>query len=91
MTKADLAEKIRDKLGFQRKDSVELVELVLDILKDTLAAGEEVKISGFGKFDVKKKSERNGRNPHTGEGIVITGRKILTFKPSAIFKASINS
>lgn len=60
MTKADLAEKVRDKLGYQRKDAIDLVESVLDILKDTLETGEEVKISGFGSFKVRKKADRSG-------------------------------
>ena len=91
MTKADIAEKVRDKLGFQRKDSVELVESVLEIMKNSLEAGEDIKISGFGNFKVRKKAARQGRNPQTGETIVISGRSVLTFKPSKVLKDYINS
>jgi integration host factor subunit alpha len=91
MTKVDLAEKIRDKLGFRRNVSVELVESVLDILKDTLERGEDIKISGFGVFHVKKKVDRSGRNPITGEPLIIAGRKVLTFKASPVLKAHVNS
>ena len=90
MTKADLAEKIEG-IGHSRKDSIKLVESVLDIIKGTLEAGEDVKIAGFGKLEVRTKSDRNGRNPHTGEGIVIVGRKVLSFKPSPVLKGIINS
>jgi integration host factor subunit alpha len=91
MTKVDLAEKIRDKLGFRRNVSVELVESVLDILKDTLERGEGIKISGFGAFQVKKKVNRPGRNPITGEALIIAGRKVLTFKASPVLKDHVNS
>ncbi|MCG6537480.1 MAG: integration host factor subunit alpha [Syntrophales bacterium LBB04] len=90
MTKADLAGKVEG-IGFSRKESIMLVESILDIIKDTLEAGEDVKIAGFGKFEVRKKSDRKGRNPHTGEGIVIVGRKVLSFKSSPVLKGIINS
>ena len=90
MTKADIVEKIYDKVGFSKKDSAELVELVFDIMKTTLENGEKIKIAGFGNFVVKEKSDRRGRNPQTGEEITISARKILTFKPSQVLKASIN-
>ena len=90
MTKADLAGEIRDKLGFQLKESVELVESVLDIMKDSLEAGEEIKISCFGNFKVRKKAARKGRNPQTEETIMISGRSVLTFKPSQVLKDIIN-
>jgi integration host factor subunit alpha len=90
MTKADIIEKIYDKVGFSKKDSAELVELVFDIMKTTLENGEKIKIAGFGNFVVKEKSDRRGRNPQTGEEITISARRILTFKPSQVLKASIN-
>ena len=90
MTKADLAEKIRDKLGCQRKDSIALVESVLTIMKDSVERGEEVKVPCFGIFKVREKVDRSGRNPQTGEKIRISGRKVLTFKPSPILKEYIN-
>jgi integration host factor subunit alpha len=90
MTKADIVEKIYEKVGFSKKDSAELVELVFDIIKGTLEEGDKIKIAGFGNFVVKSKSDRRGRNPQTGEEITITARKILTFKPSQVLKASLN-
>ena len=90
MTKADIVEKMRGKTGFPRKESVELVETVFDIIKDTLAAGENLKISGFGNFEVRQKAERSGRNPQTGEKLVISSRRILSFKPSQLLKGLVN-
>ena len=91
MTKADIIEKIYEKVGFSKKDSAELVELVFNIIKGTLETGDKIKIAGFGNFVVKDKSDRRGRNPQTGEEITITARKILTFKPSQVLKASLNA
>ena len=91
MTKADIVENIYEKVGFSKKDSAELVELVFDIIKGTLETGDKIKIAGFGNFVVKSKADRRGRNPQTGEEITITARRILTFKPSQVLKASLNS
>jgi integration host factor subunit alpha len=91
MTKSDMVEKIYEKIGFSKKESAELVEMVFDIIKSTLESGEKIKIAGFGNFVVKEKADRRGRNPQTGEEIVISARKILTFKPSQVLKASINA
>jgi integration host factor subunit alpha len=90
MTKADIVEKIYEKVGFSKKESAELVELVFDIVKRTLEKGDKIKIAGFGNFVVKEKADRRGRNPQTGEEITISARRILTFKPSQVLKASIN-
>ena len=90
MTKADIVEKIYEKVGLSKKESADLVELVFDILKNTLESGEKIKVAGFGNFEVKSKANRRGRNPQTGEEITITARKILTFKPSQVLKAAIN-
>jgi integration host factor subunit alpha len=90
MTKADIAERIQSQIGFTRKDSQDLLESVLSLIKTTLETGEDVKISGFGKFEVKQKKDRRGRNPQTGETITITSRRILSFKPSTVLKAAIN-
>lgn len=91
MTKSDMVEKIYEKIGFSKKESAELVEMVFDIIKNTLETGEKIKIAGFGNFVVKEKADRRGRNPQTGKEIVISARKILTFKPSQVLKASINA
>ena len=90
MTKADIVEKIYEKVGFSKKESAELVELVFDIMKETLESSDKIKIAGFRNFVVKAKADRRGRNPQTGEEITISARRILTFKPSQVLKASIN-
>lgn len=91
MTKADFAELIQAKTDLSKKDSLDMLELVLSIMKDTLEAGEKIKISGFGNFEVKQKKDRRGRNPQTAETITIEARKILRFKPSMVLKTAINS
>ena len=90
MTKADIVERISERCGISKKDSSEMIELVFNILKNTLEIGEDIKISGFGKFEVKNKRARKGRNPQTGDSITIDARKILTFKPSNVLKSSLN-
>ncbi|ORJ63589.1 integration host factor subunit alpha [Geothermobacter hydrogeniphilus] len=90
MTKADLIERVYLKTGFSKKESAEIVEMVFDLMKDTLEEGEKIKIAGFGNFVVKGKASRRGRNPQTGEEIEISSRKILTFKPSQVLKGAIN-
>ncbi len=90
MTKADIVERVQEKIGFSKKESAEMVETVLGIMKQTLEAGEMVKISGFGNFVVKQKHDRRGRNPHTGEALTIEARRVLRFKPSKLLCDSIN-
>ena len=90
MNKADLIEKISLMTAFTKKESSEIVERVFDVVKSTLESGENIKIAGFGNFEVKEKAARSGRNPQTGEIIEITPRKVLTFKPSQVLKKSIN-
>ena len=91
MTKADIVEAIYEKVGFSKKEAADLVEMVFETIKETLEAGEKIKISGFGNFVVRKKQPRVGRNPQTGEEITITDRRVLTFKPSAVLKESLNT
>lgn len=90
MTKADIVEKVYQKIGFSKKESSELVELVFNMIKGTLENGEKVKISGFGNFIVREKHERIGRNPQTGDQIKISARRVLTFRPSQVLKAMLN-
>lgn len=90
MTKADIVEHIYEKVGFSKKESAELVEKVFTIIKDTLASGEKVKISGFGNFVVREKNARKGRNPQTGQEILLDARRVLTFKPSLVLKNVLN-
>lgn len=87
LTKADIVESVHRKIGFSKKDSTEIVEKVFEIIKRTLEKGEHVKISGFGKFEVRSKRSRRGRNPQTGEEIEITARRVLSFKPSQILRS----
>lgn len=68
--------------GFSKKETADIVDLVFDMMKDTLGQGERIKISGFGNFDLRDKRQRPGRNPQTGESISIPARRVLTFKPS---------
>ena len=91
MTKADIIEGVYEKVGFSKKESAEIVELVFDTLKETLERGDKIKISGFGNFVVHTKRPRKGRNPQTGAEIVISGRRVLSFKPSQVLKKTINS
>lgn len=90
VTKADIVEKVYQKIGFSKKEASELVEMVFNQLKDTLCEGEKVKISGFGNFVVRSKKERVGRNPQTGDQIKISARRVLTFRPSQVLKAILN-
>jgi len=92
MTKADLIDRVYNAFeGISRKEAAELVETVFDSIKNTLERGEKVKISGFGNFVVRRKRERPGRNPQTGQEITITARRVLTFKPSQMLKTELNA
>ena len=90
MTKADLVEAIHTRIGFSKKESADIVELVFDTMKSTLEQGEKIKISGFGNFELRDKKSRVGRNPQTGEVIEISARRVLTFKPSQVLKNALN-
>lgn len=90
LTKAQIINTIQNHLGLPRKKSTEIVETLLEIIKTTLADGEDVLISGFGKFCVKEKNERKGRNPATGEDMMLAPRKVVTFKCSGKLKEKIN-
>lgn len=80
LTKADIAEQITEKLGLNKRESKELVETFFEEISGALVAGEEVKLSGFGNFSLRNKSERPGRNPKTGEAIPIKARRVVTFR-----------
>jgi integration host factor subunit alpha len=86
MTKAKIATIICDRVGLSKKESSQIVEIVLEEIKDVLAKGEDVKISGFGHFMVRSKNSRRGRNPKTGESITIESRKVVTFRASQLVK-----
>ena len=91
MTKAQVVEHLFEKVGFSKKDSSDVVEMILETIKDALIKGEKVKISGFGNFVVKEKKARRGRNPQTGDDLTISARRVLTFKPSQVLKSAINA
>ncbi len=90
MTKSDIVERVHSRIGFSKKDASEVVESVFEVIKLRLERGEKVKISGFGNFVVNEKRPRKGRNPQTGGDIVISGRRVLTFKASQVLKRDMN-
>ena len=90
LTKADIVERIHEKVGFSKKEASEVVDSIFEVLKSRLADGGKVKISGFGNFVVNQKRPRKGRNPQTGEEIIITGRRVLSFKASPVLKKAMN-
>ena len=90
LTKANIVDSIKDRLGFSRKQSIETVESLLEIMKKTMEKGEDVLISGFGKFCVKGKKGRRGRNPATGDDLMLTPRRVVTFKCSGKLRSKIN-
>ena len=91
MTKIDIIQNVCEKLGFSKKDSADIVESLFDIIKDCLAKGERVKISGFGNFELRDKTSRPGRNPKTGEEIPITARRVVTFRSGQKLKAGVEA
>ena len=91
LTKAQIIEDIAEANGFTRIKSVETTEIMLELIKSTLTSGEDVLVSGFGKFCVKKKSERRGRNPATGEDMMLPPRRVVTFQCSGKLREKINS
>jgi integration host factor subunit alpha len=91
LTKADFVEAVYSKVGgLSRRDAAEIVDLLFESVKETLARGEAVKISGFGNFVVREKKPRVGRNPQTGQDIEISARRVLSFKPSQVLKDQLN-
>ena len=90
LTKFQIVEEIRTSANLTKKQSSETVETLLKIMKETLISGEDVLISGFGKFCIKEKSERRGRNPATGEDMMLDARKVVTFKCSGKLRERVN-
>ena len=91
LTKAQIAKQACPRTGFSPKKSLELIEALLEIIKKTLAAGEDVKISGFGNFCVKDKRQRLGRNPATDQPMMLDARRVVKFKCSAKLRAAVNN
>lgn len=89
LTKAELAELLFDRLGLNKRESKDMVEAFFEIIHASLAQGQDVKLSGFGNFNVRRKAPRPGRNPRTGESIPIKARQVVTFHPSLKLKAMV--
>jgi integration host factor subunit alpha len=91
LTKTQVVDSVQERIGFSRKKSTELVEQLIEIIKDTIEKGDDVLISGFGKFCVKEKGTRKGRNPATGEDMMLDKRKVVTFKCSSVLRDKVNN
>ena len=90
LTKAEIIEAVAEGNGFSKKQATDTVEILLEIVKRTLASGEDVLVSGFGKFCVKEKTERRGRNPATGDAMMLRPRRVVTFKCSGKLREKID-
>ena len=91
LTKADMAEYLYEQLGLNKREAKELVEAFFEEIRMSLEAGQQVKLSGFGNFDLRDKNQRPGRNPKTGEEIPITARRVVTFRPGQKLKARVEA
>ncbi len=91
LTKADMAEALFEELGLNKREAKELVELFFEQIRHALECGEQVKLSGFGNFDLRQKNTRPGRNPKTGEEIPISARRVVTFRPGQKLKARVEA
>ncbi len=91
LTKADMAESLFNEMGLNKKEARELVDLYFEELVASLAVGEQVKLSGFGNFDLRDKNKRPGRNPRTGEKVPIPARRVVTFRPGQKLKARVEA
>lgn len=91
LTKAEMAEKLFEELGLNKREAKEVVELFFDEISRSLENNEQVKLSGFGNFDLRDKSQRPGRNPKTGEEIPISARRVVTFKPGQKLKIRVEA
>ena len=91
LTKFDIVKSLNDEIGLNKREAKELVDSFFDTIKKLLSQGKEVKLSGFGNFQLKDKSSRPGRNPRTGENVEITARRVVTFKSGQKLKESVNT
>jgi len=91
LTKADMAEKLYQELGLNKREAKELVEMFFEEIRSALEAGHQVKLSGFGNFDLRDKNQRPGRNPKSGEEIPISARRVVTFRPGQKLKARVEA
>lgn len=91
LTKAEMAEMLFDELGLNKREAKELVELFFEEVRNALALGEDVKLSGFGNFTLRDKDQRPGRNPKTGQEIPISARRVVTFRPGQKLKSRVEA
>jgi len=91
LTKADMAERLFDEIGLNKREAKEMVELFFEKIRVSLEEGEQVKLSGFGNLDLREKKQRPGRNPKTGEEIPISARRVVTFRPGQKLKARVEA
>lgn len=91
LTKAEMAEHLFDQLGLNKREAKDIVEMFFEEIRTALERGEQVKLSGFGNFDLREKKERPGRNPKTGEEIPITARRVVTFRPGQKLKSRVEA
>jgi integration host factor subunit alpha len=91
LTKAEMAEKLYEELGLNKREAKEIVELFFEEVRSSLESNEQVKLSGFGNFDLRDKSQRPGRNPKTGEEIPISARRVVTFRPGQKLKSRVEA
>ena len=91
LTKSDIVDNLNDEIGLNKREAKELVEMLFDDIKNLLSEGHEVKLSGFGNFQLKDKSSRPGRNPRTGEDVEISARRVVTFKSGQKLKESVKT
>ncbi|OUU80772.1 MAG: integration host factor subunit alpha [Gammaproteobacteria bacterium TMED78] len=91
LTKSEIAQSLFEELGLNKREASEFIDCFFEDLKDSLSSAEQVKISGFGNFDLRDKDQRPGRNPKTGQDVPITARRVVTFKPGQKLKARVEA
>ena len=91
LTKAEMAERLYEDVGLNKREAKEFVDAFFDVLRESLQHGRQVKLSGFGNFDLRRKNQRPGRNPKTGEEIPITARTVVTFRPGQKLKERVEA
>ena len=91
LTKANMAEKLYEELGLNKREAKEIVEIFFEEIRTALESGNQVKLSGFGNFDLRDKNQRPGRNPKTGEEIPISARRVVTFRPGQKLKSRVEA
>ena len=91
LTKADMAERLFEEVGLNKREAKEFVEAFFELIRGSLEQGEQVKLSGYGNFDLRQKNERPGRNPKTGEEIPISARRVVTFRPGQKLKSRVEA